>query len=129
MNFNKIKKNPNEKVFVVDGLISNPLKSKTNRIKSDNFVLKTNETILPQDDKNTLQGILRLPIIVAQCCGLFPVCGIGSTSASDLRFKWIAWRTLFSIFCISGNVCMAVFFFYWIAMRGLKLENMGLFYY
>lgn len=76
-------------------------------------------------DNSNLQKIMQLPITVAQCCGLFPVCGISSPTAQGLQFKWFTFRTVFSIFCITGNICMAVFFFYWISTRGLRLENMG----
>ncbi|GLV41646.1 Gustatory receptor 64e [Carabus blaptoides fortunei] len=109
-----------EKLFTMQPM-KKPLKN--NFINPDGLNLPPVHSI--PDPQSTLQAILKLPLIVAQCCGLFPLCGVTDTSANDLYFTWMAWRTLSCIFSICGSIVMAVFFYYWISMRGLRLENLG----
>lgn len=116
-----------EKFFTVDEFVSKSLKQ--NQIKSELILPPPPKPVLHKlSPETTLFKLMKTPIIVAQCCGLFPVSGIGGETADSLEFRWISWRTLFASFCLSGNIVMAFFFFWWLGHRGLKLENMGKWY-
>lgn len=109
--------------FVVEEFMSKSLKQ--NQVKAELALPPPPKAQLQQvDPKTTLFELMKKPIIVAQCCGLFPVFGVGK-STDELEFRWLSLRTLYASFCISGNIVMAFFFFWWISHRGLKLENMG----
>lgn len=112
--------------FVVEDYMSKSLAALAMNKKS-NLVLPgvMKARLHNPDPKNSLYSMIRPAIVIGQCWGLFPLSGVRGQSPDMLEFKWLSLRTLYTLFCLSGNIVMAFFFFWWIAHRGLKLENMG----
>ncbi|KAJ8676536.1 hypothetical protein QAD02_012323 [Eretmocerus hayati] len=48
-------------------------------------------------------------IVIAQCFGLFPVSGIGSSKLSDLKFTWWSFKVLYCCLSISGSLALILF--------------------
>lgn len=64
-------------------------------------------------------------LVVAQFCGIMPVVGIKSKSASDLHFKWFAWRTfqfMISSALLTGYVSLSILDIF---SGGLTLVRVG----
>lgn len=113
-----------EKYFMVEEFMSKSIKQ--NQHKAELALPPPPKPVLQKlAPETTLFKLMKTPMIVAQCCGLFPVSGVAGESADVLEFRWLSLRTLYATFCVSGNIVMAFFFFWWLGHRGLKLENMG----
>lgn len=60
-----------------------------------------------QTPRDSFHRAIYPTMLVAQIFGLFPVHGISANNCSHLRFKWLSFRTFYSIFFICFCVFMA----------------------
>lgn len=51
-------------------------------------------------DNISVHSSMRIPLILAQIFGLFPLRGISSFHYNSLQFSWICFRTIYSIICL-----------------------------
>lgn len=73
----------------------------------------------------SFQEAIGSALVIAQLCGLMPVVGILASSAAQLRFKWISFRTLYSfvvfLFVLMYEIMTAMVAF----ERHLQFEQVG----
>lgn len=82
----------------------------------------------PEEDcelDNSFQYAISPVATFVQFLALMPVCGISSDNPNDLEFRWIAFRTVFTLVYISYGVFISVFFFTFIAALGISAKNIG----
>ena len=73
----------------------------------------------------SFQEAIGLVLVIGQLCGLMPVVGVMASSASQLRFKWISFRTLYS-FVVFLSVLMYEIMTAIVAFeRDLQFEQVG----
>lgn len=64
-------------------------------------------------------------LVLAQCFGFMPVIGVKSDSASQLRFKWNSFRTLYSFVVFLLLSVYAVMTFWILLKGGIQFNRMS----
>lgn len=81
-------------------------------------------------ENHDFEGIFRNAIspllTVGQLFGLMPLIGVSKAALSDLQFKWLTVRTVYSVFTVLVYLCHTVSILWRIVSDMIELDIFGL---
>ena len=80
-----------------------------------------------KNEFNSIQEAIGPILVFSQFFGIFPVIGITSKNVKDLKFKWTAARTIYSIVLLIFGFAELVLMVVRVFRKGFKLKYAGLY--
>lgn len=102
----------------------------TTHSNGTNYWLRNNELIENEVTAGSFHVAMRTVLVVGQCFGAVPVCGVSSSSSHSngvlpVHFKWTAARTVYTLTLIGMATIETGFCVYEMALSGVNFATIG----